>query len=257
MIEVLRKATVVLSELARHGDLTAAELSTLTEEPKTSVYRMLSSMQTLGLVAKTPSGSPSFRLGPLVLELAGGVIRRYDVREVATPILNALHDKTEHTIFLMVRHDDRAVCIDKLEGKSVRTLEVSVGGSMPLHVGAAPRCLLAFEDTKSWDAYVAAHEIAQRSPTAPISAEGLFAHLRAVRETGFAIADGETALGMAAIGAPVFDGDGTIQAAISISGPSPALLGDHRDELVDEIVASAKSISQGLGASSLTTAEWP
>jgi DNA-binding IclR family transcriptional regulator len=257
MIEVLRKATVVLSELARHGDLTAAELSTLTEEPKTSIYRMLNSMQTLGLVARTPNGSPSFRLGSMVLELASGVLRHYDVREVAAPILSELHDETEHTIFLMVRHDDRAVCIEKLDGKSVRTMEVSVGGSMPLYVGAAPRCLLAFEDTRSWDAYVEAHEIVQRSPSAPSGAEDLLEQLRAVREAGFAIADGETALGMAGIGAPVFDGDGAIQAAISISGPSSALLGDHRDGLIDEIVSSAKTISQALDTSSLGTVRWP
>jgi DNA-binding IclR family transcriptional regulator len=254
MIEVLRKATVVLSELARHGDLSAAELSTLTEEPKASIYRMLGSMQELGLVARTPNRSASYRLGPKVLELASGVLRRYDVRELAAPILNQLHDETGHTIFLMVRNDDRAVCIDKLDGKAVRTMELTVGGFMPLHVGASPRCLLAFEDVGAWDTYTATHEITYRSPTAPrspsapIGAQALLERLAIIREAGFEISDGETALGMAAISAPVFGEDGAVQASISVSGPTPALLGEPRDELIATIRASADAISQALGA---------
>jgi DNA-binding IclR family transcriptional regulator len=259
MIEVLRKAAVVLSELGRHGDLTAAELSSLTEEPKASIYRMLSTLQELGLVARTPNRAASFRLGPKVLELASGVLRRYDVREVAAPVLGDLHEKTEHTIFLMVRNDERAVCIDKLDGKSVQSAELTVGGFMPLHVGAAPRCLLAFEDPTAWEDYTATHEITYRSPTAPrspsapIGTDALIERLTTIREVGYADADGETALGMAAIAAPLFGNDGTIQAAISISGPTPAILGDPHDELVAMIRASASAISSALGAAAPTS----
>src|SRR5262245_44935886 len=123
VIQVLRKAASVLSLLAERGELTVVELAALTNEPKTSIYRLLNSLQALEFV-EPGERRASFRLGLRVLELGSGVLRRYDVREAALPLLRELHDETEETIFLCVRHGGHAVCIEKIEGKWVRTMEV-------------------------------------------------------------------------------------------------------------------------------------
>ncbi len=247
MIEVLRKASLVLTELERHGELSAVELAALTDEPKTSVYRLLRSMQELDLVERSTRRA-AFRLGPKILELASGVLRRYNVREAAAPLLAWLHDDIGQTVYLMVRQSDRAVCVEKIDGKWVQIREISVGGSLPLHVGAAPRCLLAFEDRADWAAYIARQVDFARRPRSPATAEELREALEDVRSRGYAVADGETVLGVAAVSAPVYDADGRVHAAISVSGPSPSLLGDHLGEMSEKVVRAASLTSEAMGS---------
>ena len=72
-------------------------------------------------------------------------MQRFDERQLALPVMERLHELTEETVFLCVRRDDVAVCIECLPGKHVQALALGLGGSLPLHAGAAPRVLLAYE----------------------------------------------------------------------------------------------------------------
>ena len=71
------------------------------------------------------------------------MVARFDERQAALPHMEHLHDMTGETVFLCVRRGLRAVCIERIEGSHVVSLALRLGGSLPLHAGAAPRALLA------------------------------------------------------------------------------------------------------------------
>jgi DNA-binding IclR family transcriptional regulator len=246
MIQVLRKATEVLEHVADAGELSVTQLSALTNEPKTTIYRLLSSLQQLGLVERGSSRG-SYRIGMKVLQLGSAVLGRFDVREVALPFLRNLHDVTEQTVFLCIRRGNTAVCIEKLEGRWVRTMELGVGAGLELHIGAVCRCLLAYEDPEFWEQYVGGNELVARTPRTPRTRAELFPLLEEIRRFGYSVADGCTLVGMAGVGAPIFDASGKIAAAISISGPHQVILGDERQKNIDLVVACATEISRLLG----------
>jgi IclR family acetate operon transcriptional repressor len=75
-----------------------------------------------------------------------------------------------------------------------------------------------------------------------------FEHLRGVAVQGFAIDVEECEAGLCCAAAPVFDGQGSLAAALSISGPR-ARLSDQRllGEIVPLVVGAAEQLSRELG----------
>ena len=71
---------------------------------------------------------------------------------------------------------------ERIDGARVMLLELRLGGSLPLHLGAAPRCLLAFEPESAWRAYLDAAPLERRTPSSPTSRTAILGELRAIRE---------------------------------------------------------------------------
>lgn len=244
-IQVLQKSGAILDSLARDSDLTAAELAERVGEPRSSVYRLLASLRGLGYIELGPR-SGTFRLGVELLRLGNAVSARFDERLAALPSMQRLWDETGETIFLCVRRGYDAVCIERLEGEHVQTHELRLGTAQALHLGAAPRVLLAYEPKEFWAEYVAAVELRAQTPKTIATIDGLLTALVEVREKGYAISDEDVTLGIAAVGAPIFDHQGRIRGSVSISGTKPLILGDA-EVRIDAIVRCAQEISAGLG----------
>jgi DNA-binding IclR family transcriptional regulator len=227
-IQVLGKVAVLLDRMAEEQEVGAARLAELTGEPRSTVYRLLASLQKL------------FRLG-------SSVVARFDERRVALPVMERIHQETEETVFLCVRRGYEAVCIERIDGRWVQSMALQLGGSLPLHVGAAPRALLAYEPRAFWEEYVARGPLDAFTPHTPTSRSRLLRALDRVRATGWAVSDEDVTLGMAAVGAPIFDHEGTIRAALSMSGPRPTILGESRDASRELITQGSMEISRALG----------
>jgi DNA-binding IclR family transcriptional regulator len=244
-LQTLVKAGALLDLLAARREASAAELAEELDEPRSSVYRMLSTLQQLGFV-DPGSRRGTHRLGIKLLRLGTAVQSRLDVREIALPVMERIHDETDDTVFLCLRRGDEAVCIERFDGRQVNTLALQLGGSLPLHLGAAPRTLLAYEQRENWQEYIAGSDLARGGGGPPLGADWLIAELERIRGDGFATSDQDVTPGIAALGAPVFDGNGTICAALSASGVRDMIL-DERKGVRDLIVAGAREISAGLG----------
>ena len=150
-------------------------------------------------------------------------------------------------MFLCVRRGDEAVCIERLDGLRVQSIALRLGGSLPLHVGAGPRALLAWESREEWDAYVARRPLEPLTERTPTTREELFAELERCLELGYAVSDEDVTPGIASLGTPVFDYTGHIRAAISIGGMRQFLLEEICDEAVQLLVDGAREISASLG----------
>lgn len=246
-VQVLRKAASLLERLAEHDELSAARLAELEGEPKSTVHRLLASLESLGYVERGATRG-MYRIGLKVLQLGSSVLARFDERRAAYPSMRRLHEETEQSVYLCVRRDLQAVCVERIDGRWVRSMVLQVGGSLPLHIGSAPRVLLAFAGPQLWDQYLAQiadlHTLVGGGPYMP---DELVARLQTICSLGYEASESETAIGMAGVGAPVFDFTGRIRASISISGPTDALLGDRLGATATSVIATANEISEALG----------
>src|SRR3954470_20106006 len=97
----LKNKTVVRSMdivnlFIEHTELSFQEIIDLSGIPKTSVYRMLASLEEMGFVEK---GSDSkYRLGLLFLKFGHLVLARIDIRQIAYPFMNELHNDIKEAI---------------------------------------------------------------------------------------------------------------------------------------------------------------
>jgi DNA-binding IclR family transcriptional regulator len=244
-VHVLQKSAALLDRLSRDGELTAAELAEAIGEPRSSVYRLLASLRDLGYV-EAGSRPGGVRLGVELLRLGNSVSRGFDERQAALPSMKRLWEETGETIFLCVRRSYEAVCIERLDGERVQTQELRLGSSMPLHLGAAPRALLAFETEEFVAEYLAAVKLGAVTPKTITTKRALRACLGEIRSRGYVISDEDVTLGIAAVGAPLFDHRGDVCASVSISGTKPLILGDEQGS-IDAITRCAEDASRALG----------
>ncbi len=246
-VQVLRKVSLILDRLAEEGEVGASRLADLIGEPRSTVYRLLTSLQALDMV-EPGSRRGTYRLGLKLLRLGTAVVSRFDERQAALPVMERVHDETGETVFLCIRRGHEAVCIERIDGRWVQSMALRLGGSLPLHVGAAPRVLLAFEPREFWEEYVGADGgLEAFTASTPTSRGELFRALAEVRDREIAISDEDVTVGMAAVGAPIRDYRGRVCAAFSISGPRPAILGEREAQTVELLAGAAAEVSRALG----------
>jgi DNA-binding IclR family transcriptional regulator len=247
-IQVLTKIVAILDQLAMEGEATPARLAELIGEPRSTVYRLLNNLQRTNLV-EAGAQRGTYRLGLKLFRLGSAVMSRFNERQAALPVMERLHEETGETVYLVVRRGFEAVCIERIEGRRVQILGTRLGDAVPLHVGATPRILLAYEPHDFWEDYLARGNLQAFTPRTPTTRDELLPLLQAILTDGYAVSDGDITPGIAAIGAPIFDHTGAIRAAISVSGIRSELLGntDTKTHVIDKVVAGAKEISHALG----------
>lgn len=246
-VAVLAKAMATLELLSDEGEVKPAHIAEMIDQPRSTVYRLLSSLRDLGYV-ESGSQHGTYRLSLKLLDLGNRAVERLDERGAALPVMQRLHDAIGETIFLCVRRGFEAVCIERIEGARVMLLELRLGGSLPLHLGAASQCLLAFEPEETWDAYfdsISLKATAMTQRSAMTRAE-VIAQLRDTRTRGYAISDRDVTPGIVSIGAPVYDHTRKVRASLSVGGLREVVT-EASTHVPDLIVDGAAEVSKALG----------
>lgn len=245
-IHVVRKASLLLDALASRPDSTANELASAIDEPRSSIYRLLSTLQECGLVEPSTKRG-CYRLGLKLFRYGESVAARFgDLQAAALPVMQELRAHTEQTVFLSVRRGYEAFCVERLDGTWVRVMLLTRGGTLPLHAGSGPRVLLAHEPQSFWDEYVG-HREAAGDDELGFDARRLRAQLERILADGVAVSDEDVLPGITSVGAPIFDYTGKVRAALSLSGLREAVFGEDGDRAVSVVAAAAAEISQTLG----------
>src|SRR5215213_11842316 len=247
-IQVLDRAVAVMRALAEAGGpLRLRDVAEQTGLSPSTSRRILASLAGHQLCEQTPEGT--YRLGLALFELGRRVEADLDIRSRSLPALERLSDDSHLTAFVCVRRDDRAIAIERVDGRYAFSLALTVGGSLPLHAGAAPRALLA---------YVPEHEAMRMLEQAQperftertlLRPKEVLADMRSTRERGYVVSDEDVTPGVAAIGMPVFGhlvSDRPV-AAISVAGLVPQVLGEGFETLLGQLREAAEEISRELG----------
>ncbi|BCW78396.1 IclR family transcriptional regulator C-terminal domain-containing protein [Arthrobacter sp. NicSoilC5] len=246
---VLTKASSLMDALARERVATSARLASLTGEHISSVYRMLGTLVEAGWIEQIGHRG-SYRVGSKMISLAGSLLSQLDLRRAAIPVLREIHNETGETVLLCIRSGTRAVCIERIDGRRVNSRRLALGSSLPLHIGAAPRALLAFDTPPSWEEYAALLSQSAEFSLGARSRTEFYGKLKEIRDAGFALSDDEVTTGMAAVGAPIFDHRGHVIASLSVSGLRDAIL--HQPEsspgIIELACDGARQLSRYFGA---------
>lgn len=245
-ILVLGKVKAILDAFVDVGQAGPSEIASRIGANKSTTFRLLDSMERIGLLDRTRSGS--YALGLRLMELGALVESRLDLRRVAEPELDGLNEAIGLTVFMTVRHADQATCIDRIPGANVDVLGLRLGGIIPLHLGAGPRVLLASLTGAELAAYLRSAPFRPATPHTLTTSAQLRADVELTRARGYALSMEDATLGVAALGVPVFDASGRTVAAISVAGLRHEFEGDREAAIAGRLQASAARVSAALGA---------
>lgn len=243
----LRRALAILDALAtqdgRYG-WTLTELALRVGASKSTILRLMAPLLEASLVQQRGDGS--YAIGVGAVTLGSAYLNKLDLRAVAQPVLARLAAASKETVHLMVYNEAQVVYVDKIAGPSPIQMASRVGDRAAVHSTASGKAILAHLPVEEFDRVVAAGLSAHTRHTL-VTAEQLAEDLRLVRARGFSLDDIENEEGIRCVAAPVFDHNGAVVAAVSVSGPADRV-GRNLDELAALIVSGASQISAQLGA---------
>lgn len=246
----LRRALDVLAVIAsacERGTLpNLTEVAAQSGINRSTVSRLLQPLIDARLVDQDPD-TDRYSLGPQTARLGQIYLHHLDVNDVAGPILQALVDESQETAHLGVLDGTNVVYVDKHESpRSVRTGS-RIGSRQPLYSTAMGKVLLAHAAPSVLDE-VLREGMPQRSPTTITDPEALRTEIERIRVDGYAIDDQENELEIRCVGAPVFDHQGAVVAAISLSGPATRLPIERLRELSALLMNATDEVSRRLAA---------
>ena len=241
---VQRAATLLKAFQAGPRELGVTELARQVGLHKSTASRLLATLEREGFVERVP-GTEKYRLGAVLMRLAGQVTHTSDIRTVARPVLMALAESARESTHLAVLDHDEAVNVEEFGGPHLVRDTNWVGRRTPLNCVANGKALLAFRPPEDIERILAGPlpRFTDRTITDPAR---LRIELRELRERGFAQAVGEIEDGLNAVAAPVRSRARDVVAAVSISGPSYRVTLDRIAELGQLVVRAARTIEARL-----------
>jgi DNA-binding IclR family transcriptional regulator len=186
----------------------------------------------------------SYRLGIRLLELGSLVKSRINLREVALPFMQELHEKIGEAINLGARHDDDIVYLERTSsGRALVRVVYLVGGRAPLHLTSLGKLFLAAENAQKVREYAKRTGLPGKTPHSLTNVANLEKELDKVRRHDVAYDDEEAELGLKCVAAPIRDDEGQIIAALSVSAPADR----HDPDWARQVKATADAVSKTLG----------
>lgn len=227
----------ILNLFINHAKLSFNEIIELSGIPKTSVYRMLQSLEEMGLVDKDALGK--YSLGILFLRFGHLVSERLDIRQVALPTMEELHKEFGEAINLIIRDGDEAVYIEKLESIQPVRLYTTIGRRSPLYAGACARSILSFLSAVEREEYLKKVDLKPYAKGTIVNIDELRETISEARNAGYTISYSELEDFTAAVAVPIFDHTGEAIAGLSIAGIET----NYQKETLEKYIVRAKEAS--------------
>lgn len=231
--------------------MSLAELNVTLNSPKSSLLNLLRPLVAEGYLVHS---SGIYRLGPSIFRLAASVMSAWNFPKLIRPFMEELVERTGESVLLGVLNREAEVLtyVEIIDSPHPVRYQIPVGTTRPIYASSAGRLLLAYADKPWRDQYLASVAFKVKTAT-PITRVSLSRELEKIRAEGVASSIDGYMTGLAAVAAPVMDGDGRCIASLNIAGPSDRFRNelDNLKAITKEVAARASGVVGGLEA------KWP
>ncbi|MCU3479151.1 DNA-binding transcriptional regulator KdgR [Enterobacter hormaechei subsp. steigerwaltii] len=228
----------ILQALGEEREIGITELSQRVMMSKSTVYRFLQTMKSLGYVAQEGE-SEKYSLTLKLFELGARALQNVDLIRSADIQMRELSRLTKETIHLVYIH--------KIDSMYNLRMYSRIGRRNPLYSTAIGKVLLAWRDREEVKQILDGVEYKRSTDRTITSTEELLSVLDKVREQGYGEDNEEQEEGLRCIGVPVFDRFGVVIAGLSISFPTLRFSEERLHEYVSILHTAARKISEQMG----------
>ncbi len=248
-VGVTQKIFAVLDAMSqqRKSGVPLEEITELSGIPKTTVHRLLYSMNKLGYVEQDPVTN-LYSLAGKFFELGKNALPYQRLTAVAKPLMQRLLFTYGESVNLAVPQGATAIYILVLESPKPHRLAAWVGQLSLLHCTSVGKCIAAYLSKEERQEALARYGLPAMTATTITSPEQLEDELVRVRSEGVALDNEENAMGAICVGAPIFANDHQPIAALSVSGPS-IRMSQNLSAIKDAVREVTHTISFLLGSS--------
>lgn len=241
----------------KRGGMTNTELSRQLAIPKSTCTYILTRLERQGYVCRNKV-TGRYKLGLKALALAHDALREIGFHTIAEPVLYRLASSTGLVALVGALDGNRVLTVERVESPEFMEVGRSqwpfypsrefrdLGAEVSLHASSVGRILLAFMPRGEMLDILQTVQLTKITP-GTISTKGeLLAELDRVREQGYSIADQQLHEDFCAVGAPIFDANGAVRAAVSLAGSRALPVFRDMSRLVSAVKSAAREISKRL-----------
>jgi IclR family transcriptional regulator, KDG regulon repressor len=238
-----------IKEGAKQQAIPFQELSTALPYARTTVHRILYSLEKLGYVEKADVKA-HYRLGPKFFELTEPAVHFRRLQSLAKAVMTDLLVRYSETVNLGVLDNGQVAYIEVLQSPSALRIAANPGDRNPVHSTALGKVILAYLPKEEVESIVAQHPLIRMTPKTITQKAHYLEHLASVREQGIAFDLAENVEGVVCAAAPIFDQHGRVVAGLSVSGPA-SRMESKLSSLREDVRLAGLKISRMLGPLSL------
>lgn len=224
-VAAVDRALSIVTVLETAGQaVSLAELSRQTGYYKSTILRLITSLQSFSLVIMRPD--KRYSLGPLAFRLGRSFESNYHLREHVLPVLERLVAQGAESPSFHIRHDcNQRICLFRIDSKHSTLDSVHAGDLLPIDRGAPGTVIRQYEQ-----------------PLGKVAVSSMDVAIASV---------GERDPACASVAAPVFGADGEFYGALSLSGPRERFTKSSVRQMSPLLISACRAITTSLGGT------WP
>ncbi len=239
----LERGLRILGEFSRNTPtLTAPELARRLGVPRSTVFRLLVTLEKMGFVERTDDGR-AYALGLAVLRLGFEYLGSLTITELGRPIVERLRNETAYSTNLVVRDKRDIVYIVRAASPSPFASSVSIGTRLPAHATVLGHILLGDLSLSELKTLYPEPRLESISPNTPCNTEELFNAVQRARTRGYVMAEAFFEAHISTVAAPVFGETGHVVAALGLTVPGATIPQERRSGLVASVIGAATQLS--------------
>ena len=236
----------ILQALGEQKAIGVTDLSQRIMMSKSTVYRFLQTMKSLGYVNQEGEND-KYTLSLRLFELGAKALEHQDLIEIADLQMRKLAKLTKETVHLGAMEEGSIVYLHKIDSEYNLRMYSRVGRRRPLYSTALGKVSLAWLDEVEIRAIMQPVEFVQYTELTVKDIDQLLTQLADVRQKGYAEDNEEMEIGLRCLGVPIYNRLGQIIAGLSMSFPMVRFSEDQKDNLVAMLHQTAAHISEQLG----------
>lgn len=249
MNQSVLKAIEILNCFTVKHELSIIELSEMTNMPKTTVFRLVSSLEEGGLLVKNRKSSHdvTYRLSFRMVEFGKHVMDQLEYREIAYPHMKALNEELNELVHLVTREGHEAVYVETIDSTKLIRIVVQVGRRSPLYAGSGPKLLLAHMEPAVQQNYLESIELKKITENTIDDKSVLKKELQRIKERGYSKSYAEHFPNTIGFSFPIYDYTNDVIASLGVSIPSSDYSQNREDMIIAKIRETAIAISNDFG----------
>ena len=216
-VQSIKRSFALLRVLAL-GPVGVTDLAERVDLPKSTVARLLASLEEEQAVEQTEAGG-EYRLGSGLIDLAGSAPRGRNLVAAARPHLLELAESLDEVAGLSIIDGGQVYYLDQTESSSNIQVRDWTGEHAPLHAVSSGLVILAHQRPEFVDRYLAA-PLVQCTPWTVTDPDGIRDRLEQIRSIGYVWVYEEFAEELNSVAAPVVENGGSVEAALHVHGPA-------------------------------------
>src|ERR1700744_186918 len=201
----LERGLRILTEFSpREPQLGPPELARRLGIPRTTVFRLLQTLESLGFLERAERAERNYRLGVAVLRLGFEYLSSLELTDFGAPVLERLRDQTGYTSHIAIRDGRDVVFIAKAQSHDLMfsSVKVNVGTRLPAHATIHGHALMGDLSLEQLRELYPEQQLQQFTSRTPATVEPLYEKIREDAERGYAISESSFEHGISVITPP-------------------------------------------------------